>query len=108
MVATGKQIEPGQSSSRIPAVRRRLFATGDFVGADLESMLYDEAVVRFQARHGLEQDAVIGRQTVAAMRVTAEYGYSRSWRILSVPDVAYRSGPSIRHGECARIQTSRH
>ena len=76
MVATGKQIEPGQSSSRIPAVRRRLFATGDFDGADLESMLYDlelrEAVVRFQARHGLEQDAVIGRQTVAAMRVTAE------------------------------------
>ena len=76
LVATGKRIEPGHSSRRIPEVRKRLFATGDFVGADLESTLYDlelrEAVVRFQERHGLDQDAIIGRQTVASMRITAE------------------------------------
>ena len=75
MVATGsgssQAIAVGESR-----VRKRLFATGDFVGADLESTLYDlelrEAVVRFQGRHGLDQDAIIGRQTVASMRITAE------------------------------------
>lgn len=63
------KLEPGAASPAIPALRRRLKEAGDFKG-DLASPLYDaplvEAVKRFQARHGLHDDGIIGTMTYAA------------------------------------------
>lgn len=60
---------------RHPAVvvlRQRLKVTGD-LEADVSSDLFDEeaevAVVRFQQRHGLDTDGVVGPKTLAALNV---------------------------------------
>ena len=74
----GPSIRPGDKDQRIATVRQSLSITEDMPGdpqvADPE--LYDtaleEAVLRFQRRHGLAADGVIGKQTRAAMNVTAE------------------------------------
>jgi murein L,D-transpeptidase YcbB/YkuD len=74
-VPTGPSIKPGATDDRIPAVRTRLIATGELAAADAEGTIYDEnlqaAVQLFQQRHGLNDDAVLGRQTVAAMNASA-------------------------------------
>lgn len=75
-IAPGKTIRPGDSSDRIPQIRRRLAITGDYQ-QDREKFaalnVYDsglrEAVLAFQARHGLAVDGLIGNQTLAAMNV---------------------------------------
>lgn len=75
-VPGGEPLKPGAEDDRVPAVRARLAATGEFAGGDLESRLFDEeltaAVQRFQARHGLEPDGVVGRGTLATMNVPVE------------------------------------
>ena len=52
-------------------IRKRLSAAGDLKSANLTSDVYDqalaEAVKRFQARHGLTVDGIIGEGTIAAM-----------------------------------------
>jgi murein L,D-transpeptidase YcbB/YkuD len=60
----------------LPALRRLLAATGDLpasAGAPADDAEYDAALVaavqRFQARHGVEPDGVIGTRTRAALRV---------------------------------------
>ena len=86
-IAAGPAIAPGGSDPRVPALRHRLAMTGDLpaarVGADgvpvVDAPLppydvsYDAdleaAVKRFQARHGLASDGVIGPGTLAAMNV---------------------------------------
>lgn len=69
-------LRPGASGPEVTALRQRLVISGDLpatVGngesfdAELES-----AVGHIQARHGLEADGVVGRQTLAALNVTAE------------------------------------
>ncbi len=70
----GPALRPGESREMVPAVRKILSAWGDYHGSASASKLYDGALVqavrRFQARHGLEPDGVIGRQTRAALNVT--------------------------------------
>jgi murein L,D-transpeptidase YcbB/YkuD len=72
-VPTGPKLEPGTRDARIVAVRARLAASGDLSGADVTSDAYDEtlrrAVERFQSRHGLTPDGVIGPGTLAALNV---------------------------------------
>jgi murein L,D-transpeptidase YcbB/YkuD len=73
-VESGSPLRPGTHDRRVPQVRKRLVASGDFAGsADDASDLYDgelvESVKSFQARHGLERDGVAGRQTIEAMNV---------------------------------------
>ena len=67
----------GDTSDEVAAVRRFLAATGDLgaagsrpdsTAAAFDSTL-DAAVRRFQARHGLVEDGIVGRQTVAQMEV---------------------------------------
>ncbi|MGD9831443.1 MAG: murein L,D-transpeptidase [Piscinibacter sp.] len=69
-----KRLEPGQPYAGTAALRDRLVAMAD-LAADVavSATQYDgmlvEAVRRFQARHGLESDGVIGRGTLAALNV---------------------------------------
>lgn len=72
-VPAGESLKPGASDPRIPAVRHRLAATGEYTPPSELSERYDEtlevAVRAFQRRHGLDPDGVVGRRTVAAMNV---------------------------------------
>ena len=74
-----RTLEPGSEGADVTALRRRLAASGDlpevigdgaadlaFFDADLE-----EAVRRFQRRHGLTVDGVVGAGTRAALNVPA-------------------------------------
>jgi murein L,D-transpeptidase YcbB/YkuD len=65
---------PGMSHKDIPALRKLLVALGDLksIKPDIEpSELYDEglaqAVKAYQIRHGLGNDAIIGRATLARL-----------------------------------------
>lgn len=73
-----KKIEPGDSASIVPDIRQRLMVLGDLVsGMDtiiLHSTAYDStlvmAVQRFQERHNLLPDGVIGNSVIRALNVT--------------------------------------
>ena len=75
------KVEPGEAHPAIPALRRRLAETDGFTGP-LEGELLDPPLVaalrRFQERHGLEPDGVLGRRTAAALAATV------TWRITQV------------------------
>jgi murein L,D-transpeptidase YcbB/YkuD len=74
-------IRPGQKSDLVAPMRRRLQISGDLPASDSTvkptefSDIYDDALVstiqRFQKRHGLAADGVIGRRTREALNVTA-------------------------------------
>jgi murein L,D-transpeptidase YcbB/YkuD len=73
------KLKPGQLSEHVPAVARRLAATGDYAGpmpVDGQPAVYStelqEAVKRFQRRHGLADDAVVGAAAAAEMNVSAD------------------------------------
>ncbi len=75
-VPEGPTIEPGDNDTRVPILMRRLYMTGDL---DLTKPLtpltmqygpaLQEAIVRFQQRHGLDPDGVIGADTLTAFNV---------------------------------------
>ena len=76
-VDDGPSLRRAEVDPRVPALRRRLLATGDLAPADaLDSEVFDTAVERavrrFQHRHGLNEDGVVGRSTLAEMRVPVE------------------------------------
>ncbi|MBA3885909.1 MAG: L,D-transpeptidase family protein [Acidobacteria bacterium] len=79
------RIKPGQKHAGVPALMRRLAASGDYKGRvpaedaegeDDTPVEYGEdlqkAVQRFQARHGLAAAGLVGAETVAALNVSAE------------------------------------
>jgi murein L,D-transpeptidase YcbB/YkuD len=71
------KLKPGQRDPAVSAVAKRLAASGDFTGKiDEQDPVYgpdlQEAVKRFQRRHGLEPDAVVGRAVAAQMNVPVE------------------------------------
>lgn len=74
----GPSLRPGDKDPRIITVRQRLKITEDFQGdppvtdPELYDSALEQAVLRFQRRHGLAADGVIGKNTRAAMNVTAE------------------------------------
>ncbi|NGP53005.1 L,D-transpeptidase family protein [Thioalkalivibrio sp. XN8] len=77
-VPPGPSLHPGDTSPRVPLLRARLAAGGDpgAVRVPAEPMSFDEeleaAVRRFQARHELEVDGIVGRRTLAALNVPAD------------------------------------
>ena len=69
-------IRPGDACEWADWLRRRLIAVGDLPATTpepLQPTRYDDALVaavkRFQTRHGLAADGVLGKATVAALRV---------------------------------------
>jgi len=71
----GPKLEPGSEDPRVAVLRRRLAATGDLRTVDVATPAqFDDALAtavrRFQARHGLEVDGIVGRQTLEALNVT--------------------------------------
>ncbi len=76
-VPQGQSIHPQMHDKRIPLIRKRLLVTGDYpVGTVGKNDLYDQtlvaAVKAFQDRHHLGPDGVVGKNTLAAMNITAE------------------------------------
>lgn len=80
-VPGGVTIRPGMTDDRLPSLRKRLIALGDLLPTEsLEDQVierhYDDrlkpAVMRFQARHGLETDGLIGPRTLAAFNITPQ------------------------------------
>ena len=70
----GNKLEPGQAYGGLQALAYRLAVLGDlspdaFLPARYEGILVD-AVKKFQLRHGLEQDGIVGRATLAQLEIT--------------------------------------
>lgn len=70
-------MRPDDDDERVPALRRRLIATGDLRGGGYaDSYTYDsdvlEGVRRFQARHGLRESGRVDQPTLAALNVSAQ------------------------------------
>ncbi len=72
-IGPGATLHPGESDPRLDQIRQLLVTTGDLDQPLPVEDIYDprtvDAVKRFQFRHGLSTDGVIGEQTRAAMNV---------------------------------------
>ena len=76
-VPSGPALKVGMKDpARVPALRRRLAASGDLSGQPLDSADFDKplatAVAAFQARHRLEADGAVGAGTLAELNVPVE------------------------------------
>jgi murein L,D-transpeptidase YcbB/YkuD len=75
-IPQGPKLEPGRRDARIALLRQRLLVTGDLgeigVDADLFDAPLQEAVRKFQARHGLLADGVVGFGTIDALNVAVD------------------------------------
>ena len=74
-LAAGPAIKPGAMDARVPALRQRLTSSRDlshqaFASGQHYDEAIEQAVHRFQSRHGLEPDGVVGEQTRAALNVS--------------------------------------
>ncbi len=74
MIPAGAVLRRSDRGPRVRLLRQRLLAEdAASVGASAEfDAALEAAVKRFQARHGLLQDGVVGRRTLAAINVSAE------------------------------------
>ncbi|SDR13028.1 L,D-transpeptidase family protein [Pseudovibrio sp. Tun.PSC04-5.I4] len=75
-VSTKKALRIGMRVPAIQALRQRLIASGDMAQQAGVSDVFDSyvgsAVRRFQLRHGLTPDGIVGRSSVIAMNVPVE------------------------------------
>jgi murein L,D-transpeptidase YcbB/YkuD len=74
-VPEGPRLEVGNEGSRVLLLRERLHAGGDLGAQEASGAVFDEALAaavrRFQGRHGLAADGVVGTTTLAAINVPA-------------------------------------
>ena len=76
-VSEGETLKPGDSDQRITEIRKFLIAVGDLKGKSFDDdevfdQELEEAVKRFQNRHKLTSDGVIGKGTIEQMKVPIE------------------------------------
>jgi L,D-transpeptidase YcbB len=75
-IPAGRALQPGMEDPRVPLLRQRLAKTGDFPGMMLESSQFDPALEvalrRFQARHRLEADGILGPVTLRELNRPVE------------------------------------
>ena len=76
-IAPGPSLTLGDQGARVSALRSRLALSGDLtadqpVGDDRFDRNLETAVMRFQYRHGLVPDGVVGRKTLAALSVPVD------------------------------------
>jgi L,D-transpeptidase YcbB len=75
-IPSGRVLQAGMDDRRVVALRRRLAATGDLREPELESSRFDErlesALRRFQARHQLGTDGMLGPATLRALNLPVE------------------------------------
>jgi len=72
-VPDGPALKPGATDARLSALRSRLIIAGDLPRTTPVPEFYDDDLVagvqRFQARHALDADGVVGARTLAALNV---------------------------------------
>ncbi len=70
------RLRRGDRGARVAILRRRLRVTGDLQGSWGRKPVYNRAVAaavaRFQARHGLPSDGIVGAATLAALNVPVQ------------------------------------
>lgn len=114
----GRSLKPGQGYAGLDMLAARLAALGDLAGSVVPGPVYTgelvEGVKRFQTRHGLEADGVIGpatlaqleispAQRVAQMAITLErlrwtpLQYGSRMIVVNIPEFMLRAY-EIRHG----------
>ncbi|MEM7463701.1 MAG: L,D-transpeptidase family protein [Pseudomonadota bacterium] len=75
VVPANEKLKLGVASNAVPTLRKRLIISGDLPRNSGSSKVFDSwvdgAVKRFQSRHGLPADGVMGRYSFAAMNVPA-------------------------------------
>lgn len=75
-IPDGPTLKAGDSDPRVTALRSRLLVTGELDPALAQGEEFDDeveqAVIRFQQRHGLATDGTVGPKTLAALNVTAD------------------------------------
>ncbi len=66
-------IRPGESSKQIIDIRKQLSLLGGSAEDNGDSIFYDQQLLnqikKFQLRHGLKQDGVIGKNTIKALNI---------------------------------------
>ncbi|HIJ91181.1 MAG: L,D-transpeptidase family protein [Desulfobulbaceae bacterium] len=72
-VPDGPSLHEGDANERISLLKKRLLTSGDLAATTAQGDHFDtplmEAVQRFQTRHGLTADGVVGPNTLAALNV---------------------------------------
>jgi murein L,D-transpeptidase YcbB/YkuD len=77
-VPQGATLRPGAADPRVAIIAKRLAAVGDLAegsaspSPDIYSPEIEQAVRRFQARHGIDADGIVGAGTLREMNVPAE------------------------------------
>jgi L,D-transpeptidase YcbB len=76
MLPNGPLLKPGAADPRVPLLRSRLMLEGDLAANAATGTVFDatteQALRRFQRRHGLAADGRLGSATLAALNVSAE------------------------------------
>ncbi|MBI4826254.1 MAG: L,D-transpeptidase family protein [Nitrospirae bacterium] len=76
-VSSGPLLSSGKRDNRVIELRNRLLISGDYIpGNNSVEALFDDAlkdaVLRFQNRHGLNMDGVVGKNTLNTLNISAE------------------------------------
>ncbi len=76
VIGGGQTLKPGMRGKRVQSLRERLFRSGDLAVKDRTSPVFDkrlqQAVRRFQRRHYLDADGIVGGRTLAELNIPVQ------------------------------------